>query len=264
MRDLWVKFNTKWDRTSITIGHFAVPYGHTPRIDPDNAFVSSLASKDLGFSRDLGIMVKTPLSEKWDLEASLTTGGLLAQPLVSIHLATPDNELTQTTFTTPTYTYNNNWLASVRVGTPTYKKNEFGVFVLAGNVLDDATTGASNRIVRVGGDWTYKFKEKLKVMNQLVTGYTVTDENTRGYTAIQQTEVEYFVAKQLILSAANNFQYNTYTGQREFKGQTSVGVSYAINPHTRLKLNAYLDHDYTNNARQPGVYLQFTTGLGTR
>lgn len=263
VRDLWVKVNTKWDRTSLKIGNFTLPYGHTPRIDLDNSFVPTLAGQDLGFSRDFGVLFKTPLTSNLDLEASLTMGGSLPSTLMTYDFET-NSENPSDNFTYASFDYNNNWLATVRVGNPVFNKNEFGYFVSLGKVNGTSETDEQSYIYRLGGDWTYKHREQFKITNQLVTGYTKTESGSAGINVLQKSEVEYFLMRKFVLSLSNTLQYDDYTGTSSFKGTAVAGIGYAINPHTRLKINAYSKYNMTENSNQPGVFLQFVTGLGRR
>ena len=81
--DAWLKFGTKWDRTSFKVGYGQMTYGHNPALDPVSNFMTNMMSADLGFSRDLGVYLKTPVSRALDLEVGLTSGGWMGNTLLS-------------------------------------------------------------------------------------------------------------------------------------------------------------------------------------
>ena len=87
MLDTWLKFNTKYDRTSIWIGNKSIPYGHNPKLDPVSSFMTNLIQMDIGFGQDVGIFFKTPIAKQIDLELSITSGGLLNEPLMVCDLS---------------------------------------------------------------------------------------------------------------------------------------------------------------------------------
>ena len=263
MRDLWLKLNTKWDRTSFKIGHFSLPYGHAPKMDLDNSFIPALAGQDLGFNRDFGILFKTPVNNNLDVEMALTLGGSVPATWLTYDIA-DDSENPVQNLNRATFNYRGNWLSTVRLGNPTFNKNEFGFFVALGKVNGTVATDEQSYVYRVGGDWTYKHKEKFRVTNQVVTGYTVTEEGAHGFNIQQKTEFDYFWMRSVMLSFSNSLQSQKYMPTDQLTGTAVASISYALNPHTRLKLNAYTKYNLTENTQQPGVFLQLVTGFGKR
>ncbi len=265
IRDLWLKIKTKWDRTALKVGHFSLPYGHAPKMDLDNSFIPALAGQDLGFNRDFGLLFKTPASKNLDLEVALTLGGSVPSTLLSYDFSdantseTPIQRLNK-----PTFDYQGNWLTTVRIGNPTYNKNEIGVFATIGKVNRTAAAKAQSYVYRIGGDWTYKHKEQFRLTNQFVLGYTSIEGSTAGWNIVQKTELDYFWMRKLMLSFSNSFNYQEYTATETFKGTAVISLSYAVNPHTRLKLNAYSKYNLKDNGQQPGLFIQLVAGLGTR
>lgn len=268
MRDLWLKVNTKWDRTSFKVGHFSLPFGHDPKIDLDNSFIPALASQDLGFNRDFGIQFKTPVSKSLDLEAALTLGGTVPTTLLSYELSAPavaEKDKENTKWTAPNFDYQGNWLATFRLGNPTFYKNELGLFAAVGKVSRTAFTGTQSFVYRLGGDWTYKFKEQFRISNQAVTGMSITEAGERSFSLHQKTGLDYFWKRQWILSLTNSWEYQQGSETEALKGVAVMSVAYALNPHTRLKLNTYAKYDnVVGNTLTTGVFLQLVTGLGKR
>jgi len=264
MRDLWLKIKTKWDRTSLKVGHFALPYGHAPKMDLDNSFIPALAGMDFGFNRDLGLLFKTPLSQNLDLESSLTIGGSLPATLFTYDFIEQSNsESPSQKLNYANFNYEGTWLASFRIGNPTYYKNEFGLFAAVGKVHKTAAAAEQSSIYRIGGDWTFKHKEQFRMTHQLVMGYTQA-ESGRGFNFDQKSALDYFLLSKWVLSFSNSLQYQRYSSADCFKGTSVASISYAMNPHTRLKLNAYSRYSLTSGQQQTGVFLQLVAGFGKR
>ena len=173
LQDIWVKFKTKWDRTSLKFGNFSLPFGHNPKVDPDYAFIPNIGGTDLGLSRDFGFLFKTPISPALDMELSLTSGGLLQQAILTQPLIVAD-ETESTKLQFADFQYNGNALLTARIGNPAFKKREYGVFAIAGKMN-------TNQIYRIGFDWVYKHKEDLRVTNQLLFGTNIPDFGNNTY-----------------------------------------------------------------------------------
>ncbi len=263
MRDFWLKLNTKWDRTSLKIGHFSLPYGHAPKMDLDNSFVPALASQDLGFNRDFGILFKTPTCQTYDLEVAFTLGG--AVPTTLLNYTLPMNEESQeNNFQQAQFNYQGTWLATARLGTPTFRKQEWGLLVAIGNVRQTTAIAEQSKVFRLGADWTYKHKERFRMTNQILTGYTITEAGTSGWNFHQKTELDYFWKRQWILSFSNSVQFQSYAPQDRFQGISVGKLAYALNPHTRLKVNAYTSYHRAEGNQAAGVFLQLVAGFGKR
>lgn len=263
MRDLWLKIKTKWDRTSLKVGHFKLPYGHAPKMDLDNSFIAALGGQDLGFNRDMGILFKTPVNPNFDAEIALTMGGSVPTTMMTYDFVS-DGENGVDNFTKATFDYQNNWLATARIGNPTFYKSEIGFFAAIGKVNGTAFTDEQSNIYRFGADWTYKHKEQFRITNQAVTGYTVTESGNHGFNVNQKTEFDYFLKSRVVLSVSNSLQFQEYTPTETFQGTAVASISYALNPHTRLKVNAYSKYNMKEKSQEPGVFLQFVTGFGRR
>jgi hypothetical protein len=264
--DTWAKFDTKWDRTSVWIGNKSIPYGHNPKLDPVSTFMTNITKMDIGFVQDLGVFVKTPVSKGLDLELSLTSGGFLNKPLATYdHLIHEDpSQDLNPIFSFSDYSYQDTWLITSRVGTPTFKKNEFGVILASGNVISPLNDQESIQINRLGGDWIYKYYEKLKWSNQLVLGYNHTSSNNSTSSIHFQTGMDYYLLNNFFISTS--FAYTNFmASEMERKNYISAtSFTYTFSPHTRLRLNQYFSSKSATDNKQWGIMLQFVTGFGKR
>lgn len=264
--DTWLKFNTKWDRTSFWIGNKSIPYGHNPKLDPVSSIMTNVTKLDIGFAQDLGVFVKTPLSSNSDLELSLTSGGLLNEPIaVYDHLIDQnplENIMPRFSFTN--YKYENTWLVTSRIGTPTFKKNEFGVILVSGKVKNPQNIDNSVRINRIGGDWIYKYDEKFKWSNQFVFGDNAIQKEKYTTSIHFQTAIDYYLLNNFFVSSS--FAYSSFL-KREMDHENYLNTSsltYSFSTHTRLRLNHFYSSKSSLNNKQWGVLLQFVTGFGKR
>lgn len=262
IRDIWLKFGTKWDRTSVTIGHFALPYGHAPKMDLDNSFVRTLAAQDFGFNRDLGILFKTPLSSKLDLEAAFTMGGCMPTTGLSWQNL-PKDTIYGSGLQVASWDDFGTWLGTFRVGNTTFNQHEFGVFGSIGRLENRTIEGTRKQVFRLGGDWTAKHKEQFRMTNQLIAGWDVW---STGNTMLlfQKTELDYFFLRKFIVSLAHNFQMEWKENTQHFNGTVVISSGYALNPHTRLKMNVYSQYSTLSEGLNPGVFFQLVTGFGRR
>ncbi|MCP3929594.1 MAG: hypothetical protein GY705_10880 [Bacteroidetes bacterium] len=263
VQDIWIKLATKWDRTSLKFGNFSLPFGHNPKVDPDYSFIPNIGGTDLGLSRDFGFLFKTPVSRQLDLELALTSGGLLGSPLVTGQIVVPDG-YDDERLKTHRIEYHGDWLFTGRLGNSVFKKNEFGGFVIMGKRTDAFSPNNTHRVYRVGFDWILKRKEKLRITNQLLLGPTVASTGSSIFKVIQQSNVEFFLHQQWIFYFTNNVQYISYSDNSIFKGSFAGGVAFALNPHTRVKLNLFSNHNLTDEQYEFGAFLQLVTGFGLK
>lgn len=284
LRDAWWKFGTKWDRTSLTVGYKALPYGHNPKIDPASSFMTDIISTDLGLSRDLGVYLKTPLTRELDLELGLTSGGVLNNPLFRTESTfstetiiinegggprpgpgIPTEVTTSETSASvlPGFAYNGTWLITGRVGNPSFRKNEFGIFGAMGKLPSNYIADENATVAHIGGDWVYKHKERFRVTNQVVTGFTGSETEGGFFNFSLQNSMDVFFKQKLIYSVAHSANVNAGSESSYTTSTLSQSLGYAINPHTRIRLNQYVTgRNYADN--NWGVSLQFVTGLGKR
>ncbi len=266
--DTWVKFNTKWDRTSFWIGNKSIPYGHNPKLDPVSSFMTNIIKMDIGFAQDIGIFFKTPLSSKLDLEWALTSGGALNQPLMVCDnlLANPNDPDAKPQFTFADYKYENTWLMTSRIGTPTYKRNEVGLIVLAGKIRSTFIPDDLNNVIRFGGDWVFKYHEKFKLSSQLTLGNTYSYKADVFTSVNGQATADIFLKYRFFVSTSFAINHHQSRLSHSYRSNytNANSLTYTFSPHTRIRLNHYYSYIKDNDERQWGVLLQFVTGFGKR
>lgn len=265
LQDVWIKLVTKWDRTSLKIGNFSLPFGHNPKVDPDYSFISNIGGTDLGLSRDFGILFKTPFSKSLDFELSITSGGLLGAPIMTSQIMPPKG-FEGERINVNKIEYHGDWLFTFRLGNPVFKKNEFGVFAIIGKLSDKIDPNFSTIIYRLGFDWIYKYKEQFRVTNQLLFGPSDPISGSAIFKVVQQSNAEYFLSRKWIIYATNNIQYTSYQDidNSLLKDSFAGGAAFALNPHTRLKINLYTNYNITDSNSSFGAFLQLVTGFGLR
>ncbi len=262
IKDLWIKLATKWDRTSLKIGNFSLPFGHNPKVDPDYSFIPNIGGTDLGLSRDFGFLFKTPVSNMLDLELSLTSGGLLGSPILRKKIITPENEDKPLEVTK--IKYDGDWLLTGRLGNPVFKKNELGLFAIVGKLSNASSSAISTRVYRVGFDWINKHKEDFRMTHQLLLGPSVPSIGDSYLKIVQQSNAEFFFRQQWIAYMTNNIQYISYPEDSIIKGTVSSGIAYAFNPHVRLKLNAFSSYNLHLKTNEFGFFFQVIAGFGLK
>ena len=259
LQDTWVKLNTKWDRTSLWLGHRSYPYGHNPKLDPDLSFMPNQSGSDLGFGKDTGLFLKTPISEKLDLELSATAGGYLSgNPFVLRYTNDGNSEFEED------LDYNGSWLVTNRIGSPTFKVNEFGVFALGGKLHNNDESLITTW--RVGGDWVHKHRETWKAVNQISMGEN--EGNSSGRWAIYNllNSAEWFINKKFRLGVTHTLRYEDIRIKNDYPatGTVLAMISYAITRDMRLRVNPFTEYLNSTDSRDSGVLLQFCVGCGLR
>ncbi|WP_457651415.1 hypothetical protein [Rhodocaloribacter sp.] len=257
--DTWINVSTKWDRTSLRIGHKSLPYGHNPRIDGTMSFLPNQAGLDLGFGRDTGLFFKTPLSERLDLELAATAGGFLSGTPFYVQWtgegAQFDTKLN----------YRGSWLGSVRVGTPTFKDNEYGLFAVAGTLHNFDRPMV--RVARIGGEWVVKRKEMWKMVNQVAVGTNYLSEFGSWGVVNVLNSMEVFYNRKLRLGMTHALHLEGdrgNTGVRPFKGTVYGTVSYVLYRDARFRINPYFEYNDNMGQRDAGVLFQVCVGCGLR
>ena len=198
--DTWVKFGTKFDRTSIWIGNKSIPFGHNPRLDPVSSFMTNLIKMDIGFVQDLGVFIKTPVNPQLDLELSVTSGGVLNKPiLICDNLINDTLSSMQPKFSLVNYSYDNTWLVTSRIGNQNFNTNELGLIFLSGRIANNIIKNDFIQINRIGFDWIHKYHEKVKVGNQLTFGLTESEIEKSFSTINYQGNADFFLIKNIIL-----------------------------------------------------------------
>ena len=245
MLDTWVKFATKWDRTYLWFGHKSIPYGHNPRLDPGHAFMPNQAGLDLSFGRDTGLFVKTPVSNDLDLELSATLGK------------------------GDTWDYHGGWLLTSRVGSPTFKINEVGLFVLGGEIQRTQASATTNSdlttVYRVGGDWIYKHRELWKAVNQFSVGENRSGGANDRFVLNILNSFEWYAHPKWTLGTTHSLRYeepydNHSNGQT--KGAFFGTLSYAVRRDVRLRVNPFAEYHNSTGDRNVGVMFQLCFGCG--
>lgn len=258
LQDAWVKFKTKWDRTTFKVGYAPLSYGHNPEVDANASFMTNLVSNDLGFSRDLGMYFKTPLSRGLDLEFGVSSGGAVNSTLFQTNSVEADTDAGADA--------NGRFLVAGRIGSPSFKKNEFGLLVAVGRINANFGEDPTMEVKRIGGEWIYKFRERFKVTNQLVLGQTNT-ASLGNFTSLSlQNNLDFFVRPQWIMGVSNSLNLqNSQSDQADYLHSTlAASLTYAVSPHTRIRLNNFVQPKLYDGSSNWGISLQFVTGLGKR
>lgn len=268
--DTFLKFGTKWDRTSLIIGNKSIPYGHNPKIDPAISFMINPIKMDLGFGQDLGVFFKTPMTNNLDFEISITSGGVLNKPVLVCNnlIINDENGLgSKPDFNFGKYEYNDTWLITSRIGSPSFNKNEFGAIFLSGKILSTVFDGKPlTQVNRIGIDWVFKQNERFKLVNQAIIGKTSVVDGKEYFSKNIVNNLDYYTGNHFMLSLSHSM--NILTGSRhieKLKNYSLAGsLTYIFSPHTRLRLNTFYTAITDREEYQSGVLLQFVTGIGKR
>lgn len=259
LQDAWLKFKTKWDRTTIKVGYASMSFGHHPDIDANASFMTNVVGTEFGFNRDLGVYIKTPLSRGLDLEMGLSSGGAVGNQIfrTNQNAEEPDEDIA---------TANGRWLVAGRIGQPSFRKNELGLLFAVGNITSSFGPDPDMNIVRVGGEWIYKFRERVRLTNQVVAGQTKTESEGSFASLTLQNNLDFFASQHVIIGLSNslNSQNSMSDGANYLKSTLAGSLTYVFSPHTRIRLNQFVvPRDYSGNSNW-GISLQFVTGLGKR
>lgn len=267
--DTWLKFDTKWDRTNLWFGNKSIPYGHNPKLDPVSSFMTNLIKMDIGFVQDFGVFLKTPISNKLDMELAITSGGMLNKPILVCDnlIDNNENEDLNPTFSFSNYSYDNTFLVTSHIGSPTFKKNEFGLNIVSGRINNTLVNNDIAFINRVGGDWIYKLHEKFRVSNQVTFGHTES-EAEGGFAFLNyQGSVDVYIINKMFVSSsfAVNYLNSVYSKDLYHLNNTSAtSLTYSFSPHTRIRLNHFYSSIKEADEKRWGLLLQFVTGIGKR
>jgi hypothetical protein len=259
--DTFLRFDTKWDRTSFTVGHRGIPYGRNPRLDTELVFLPNQAPTDLGFGRDTGVFFQTPVSAFADLEVAVTAGGTLAGPLV---VAQQDAEGDYDT--EDRIDYRDSWLVTARVARPAFNRQEFGVFALTGET--HTATGPLPEVSRVGVDWTVKGREDWTVTHQVSFGETDGDRPGKRQVVNLLQNAEMYLGSRWRVGVTHTYREENFdrvgVATREV-GTLFGSVSYALTRDVRLRVNPFVEyHDSAPGRHENGVLFQVCFGCGWR
>lgn len=259
LQDAWIKFKTKWDRTTIKVGYAPMSFGHNPEVDANASFMTNLVGTEFGYSRDLGMSIKTPISRDLDAEVGLYSGGVIGNPILQTN---PDEVVAGEEEIGATGT----WMLTGRIGQPSFKKSEVGLLMAVGNIAATFGSDPEMQVMRLGGEWVYKFRERLHATNQLVIGQTKTASEGNFVSFTMQNNLDMFVSQHWMIGVSNslNLQNSTSDGTNYLKSTLAGSLTYAVSPHTRIRLNQFVTaRDYSGGSNW-GLSLQFVTGLGKR
>lgn len=257
--DAWVQLATRWDRTSFWLGHRSLPYGFNPRLDPGLSPLPSQASLDLGFSRDLGVFFRTPLSPRFDLDLAATAGGCLDRPLAA---ASDDDGSLRLE---DRVAYRDSWLVTARLGRSRFEAREWGFFAAIGDV--HRPTGPLTETLRLGFDWVSKHREDWTIVHQLSTGEDRGDGRGERLVGNLLNSFEVYLRPRWRAGATHTYRYEDFDpafGPREERGTIFATVSYALDRDTRLRLNPYAEYHDSTGERDAGLLVQLCTGCGWR
>ena len=243
--DTWVKLATKWDRTHLWLGHKSIPYGHNPKLDPSHAFMPNQSELDLSFGRDTGLFLKTPVSQELDLEFSATLGK------------------------GDTWDHYGGWLLTGRVGSPTFKPNEFGMFALTGKIQNTRgtinTDGNLTSVYRVGADWIHKHRELWKATNQVSVGDNKPHESGDRFVLGIYNSLEWYLHPKWTAGITHNLRYENLYGSdssRQTTGALLGTISYTIGRDTRFRVNPFFEYQTPSDGHHSGVLFQLCFGCG--
>ena len=260
--DAWVRFDTKWDRTSFWFGNRSIPFGHNPKLDPGLSFLPNQAPLDLGFGRDIGVFFKTPVSAKLDLDVAVTAGGFLAGNLLTVRdTAGGSYDIDDA------ITYRDTWLITTRIGQTSFGRSEQGIFAAVGTVHRDPAKGEPLEISRLGYDWTFKHKEDWALVNQISGGENRGDGRGSRFVANLLNSLEVFLNSRWRTGFTHTLRVEDFDieqGDRVEVGTVFATLSYALTRGSRLRLNPFFEYRHTAESRDSGVLLQYCTGCGWR
>jgi hypothetical protein len=243
--DSWLELDTKWDRTSLWVGHKQIPYGHNPRVDPNHSFLPNQAALDLSFGRDTGLFFLTPVTSTVDVEMSLTAGK------------------------GDTWDYHGGWLFTARLGSPTFEASEIGVFSLIGSIQGTngsvTTNGDLTDVVRLGSDWVYKVKEQARLVNQISIGANRGGGAEDLVVGNMLNSVEWFVRSRMTIGLTHAFTIKDFDGstlETETRGIVMGSLSLAVGRDVRFRMNPFAEYRNSKGKEEWGVLFQFCYGCG--
>jgi hypothetical protein len=148
--DVWALFGVGRERSQLRIGHFNIPFGLNPVMEPRGIFRLPLEAVDLGLKKDWGVSWQREVGTR-DIEV----GGFLASG-GDLHWR------------------RGSFLLAGRLGTPTYKEFEYGLSALFANLPPTmANTRMSSmavRTARVGLDAIYLYGNYTIFKGELTAG----------------------------------------------------------------------------------------------
>ncbi|WP_459211908.1 hypothetical protein [Aquimarina rhabdastrellae] len=258
LQNLGLNFKTKWDRTKLFVGYNSVRFGLNPKIDPVSNFTANVTKQDIGFNQDAGVFFRSPISKNFDAEIGATIGGTISKPLAwfSNDLGDEWNVIEPE--------YRGTWLVTGRIGTPNFKSFEYGLIAMSGRLED--TENDTRQINRIGFDLMKKISESWKIGGQAAIGNTVVDHRSDETNYNFQGNIEYYFKGRFIFNISNGVLIANPKDSglaNTLNGQWINSFSYVLSPHTRLRLNHFVNYQKDANADW-GVTFQLITGFGKR
>ena len=150
-QDAWMLFGTGGTRSQLRVGHFNIPYGMNPVMEPRGIFRMPLEAIDLGFKKDWGFAWQREIGEKHDVEigAFMGDGGDL-------------------------HWRRGSFLVATRLGTPAYRNFEYGMSFLVGDLPPTMGNVRMNdmlmRRVRAGLDAVYMWGNYTTFKGEFMAG----------------------------------------------------------------------------------------------
>ena len=266
-------FATKWDRTSFSVGVKKLPFGHQPKIDNFFNFTPTFAKSNFGFNNDLGVFARFPISENLDFDGSVTLGGYLKDPFIQTgQLEGNENTGTQNSalgnIEFAPVPYNGTFLLAGRIGSPSHKRQEVGVFGAIGKVVDadDATTTAFT--TRLGGEYIYKASDHFLFSQQASIGVHRPSDSSSPTQFIAQsmTGVDYSFRGWFILSLNNSLvrKNSMETGTSDTYGSLTGTAGIVLAPNLQFRVNYQNNYIHPELTDKHGVYFQMIVGFGQR
>ncbi len=243
--DTWMKLDTRWDRTSVTVGHKTIPYGHNPRLDPGSSFLTTGANVDLTFGRDTGAFFQTPASGELDWELSLTGGK------------------------GDTWDYHGGWLVTSRLGRPTYARDELGLSLVAGEIQRTSGTRTTNRtlteVVRGAVDWVHKRGEWGSFANQVAFGRNREGDTQERLVVQLVNTIEAFPMSRFSVGMTHALTYEKLQedpNESRTRGVFLWTFSYELTRDVRIRVNPFAEYNDTGSNPAEGVLFQVCWGCG--
>lgn len=218
--DAWIRWKFKNRRNaSIKAGHFLIPFGQNPILEPRGFFLLPLSALDLGFKRDWGVSFQSMLGE-YVYEVALTSGSGLGF----------DRR-------------DGSYLVSGRIGTPTYRDFQYGISALYGKTPEiRAERILSDKAVnrwRLGVDAIYKYGNYTLLKSEFAAG-----KNADGPVFGFQLEADYIFPQfqDWEIKAQFGSWLRDLPGRRSDDVFQAASLSYSLT--TAATLGLHFVHDF--------------------
>lgn len=234
VHDAWLQLDlTDRRQTKLKLGHFLIPFGQNPVLEPRGFFLLPLTSKDLGFKRDWGLSAQRGVGNH-ALEVALTAGSGLG-----VHLM------------------DGSYLLTARLGTPTYKDLQVGISILAGRVpeirAEELLSTEPLSRWRFAGDGIYKLGTYTVLKAEVAAGRD-RDTPVAGY----QFGFDYIPprAQDLEIKSQISSWFNDLDDRSSDDTDLTVGLSYSLNTVTSLSAYYMVDLHRADSGEDHRLFLQ--------